>query len=85
MDFLKNQKDLFNSKNIAWSSGWTNILSKYHFSNDYQKAWKWLWFLNVLTIYHYKWDEKWKQLLENMKLNLPIYTIKENNYDNINK
>ena len=58
LSFLKYLRFIFNDKIIIWISAWTNLFSRYSYSQDYDTVFEWLWFLNIKTICHYD-EEKY--------------------------
>ena len=80
MIFLKDHKKIFQWKIIAWSSAWTNILSEVSFSNDYQSITQWIWLLNIWTMCHYDKKSIWREMLENLSVDLELKFIEEWKY-----
>lgn len=51
--FLKYFKFLFHWKTIYWVSAWANILCHYSYSDEYDKIFPWLWFIDKICKCHY--------------------------------
>ena len=75
MSFIKDNKEIFEWKIVAWSSAWTNLLSNISYSNDTGKNQQWYGFLDLYTVCHYK--DELKDVIFNKNLEEVILKEKE--------
>lgn len=85
---LSNYMDMFVDKIISWNSAGSLMWSKYYYDQDFEDTHTWLWLLNIKMIAHwwtdrYPWkkDEDRIKELKNYWEELPIYKIKEQEYE----
>ena len=78
---IKNLKGLLEGKTIMGCSAGANILSTYFYRNSKQRIEEGLGILPIKVFCHYDENKKEKlEQLKNYKKNLPVHTIKEENF-----
>jgi len=81
-------KELLKDKIVSWNSAWSMIWGKSFYSWDFCRNWDWLWYLNIKIMVH-RWTDRyqWKyteedlERLKNYWENLPVYAIREQEYE----
>ena len=83
-----NYMDLFIDKVISWSSAGSLMWSKYYYDQDFEVVYKWLWLIDSKMICHW-WSDRYPskddkirlEELKNYEEDLPIYKIREQEYE----
>ena len=84
---IANLKELLEDKIISGNSAGTMIWAKHFFTGDYNRLEDWLWFLPIKIMVHWQsekydnYSEVELKKLKNYGENLPVYTIREQEYE----
>jgi hypothetical protein len=85
---ILNYTDILSNKVISWNSAGSLMWAKYYYTQDFDEVRKGLGVLNIKMITHLWTDrypnineDMWLKKLENYKEDLPIYKIKEQEYE----
>jgi hypothetical protein len=84
---IEDLRELFENKVVSGNSAGTMIWAKHYFTWDYNRLEDWLWWLPIKVMVHWQserydnYSEKELKKLKSYGEDLPVYTIKEQEYE----
>lgn len=77
----ENLQRLWHGKTVVWTSAWANFLAKYCYENEREQLEEMFGILNIKTICHYKDNQQIYDKLDNLGEILPIYTLRDTEFE----